>query len=939
MEKYDHKKIEPKWQKEWADANIFKTSEEKDKPKCYVLDMFPYPSGSGLHTGHTRIYTASDVYARMKRAQGFNVLHPTGWDAFGLPAEQFAMKNKIHPSVAVKKNTDCFREQMKAVGFSYDWEREISTADPKFYKWTQWTFLKMLEKGLAYESYEPIIWCPSCQTGLANEDLEGNVCERCGTIVEQKPMRQWVLKITDYAERLLSDIDVLQWPESIKESQKNWIGKSEGAELTFATSNGSEFKVFTTRPDTLFGATYCVIAPEHKLLDDWKGDIKNWVEVEKYRAEMKKKTEIERTAEGKEKTGVKLEGVTAKNPVNGDELPIFISDYVLAHYGTGAVMAVPAHDERDYAFAKKFGLPIKTVIEPITGEKRENEELRKSIVAIVHNKKNDTFLSINWGEKLGGNLFVGGGREGNEDPIACAVREIEEETGYKNAKHISSSEMIHHHYVAFSKGVNRNIDAVGLYFELVNEDHIATKHEEDEKGKFSVQWITRDDAKNKIKDELHVLVFERLVEEKAYVGRGQMVNSGKFDGMENVDAKKAIAEFAGGHMKTTYKLRDWTFSRQRYWGEPIPVVHCKKDGVVPIPEKELPLMLPDVEFYEPSGTGESPLVNIRDWVETTCPKCGGPAERETNTMPQWAGSSWYYLRFIDPKNETTLVDKEKEKYWSPVDMYVGGMEHATRHLIYARFWHKFLFDIGAVNYSEPFTRLESVGLVLGEGGVKMSKRLGNVVNPTDVVENYGADTLRVYEMFMGPFDQSCAWSTESIIGPRRFLEKIWKISEKVSKDAVMSGDVETHFHQTIKKVAEDIDAFKFNTAVSQLMIFVNELDSCEKVSQEMFEGLLKLMTPFAPHMTEELWHNFGHTTFIYNEAWPKFDAWKLQEAMMTIAIQINGKLRDTILVPSDKEEDVIKDLALASKKVAEWTKGKEIKKVIYVKGRLVSIVV
>ena len=462
MEKYDHKKIEPKWQKEWADANIFKTSEEKDKPKCYVLDMFPYPSGSGLHTGHTRIYTASDVYARMKRAQGFNVLHPTGWDAFGLPAEQFAMKNKIHPSVAVKKNTDCFREQMKAVGFSYDWEREISTADPKFYKWTQWTFLKMLEKGLAYESYEPIIWCPSCQTGLANEDLEGNVCERCGTIVEQKPMRQWVLKITDYAERLLSDIDVLQWPESIKESQKNWIGKSEGAELTFATSNGSEFKVFTTRPDTLFGATYCVIAPEHKLLDDWKGDIKNWVEVEKYRAEMKKKTEIERTAEGKEKTGVKLEGVTAKNPVNGDELPIFISDYVLAHYGTGAVMAVPAHDERDYAFAKKFGLPIKTVIEPITGEKRENEELRKSIVAIVHNKKNDTFLSINWGEKLGGNLFVGGGREGNEDPIACAVREIEEETGYKNAKHISSSEMIHHHYVAFSKGVNRNIDAVGL---------------------------------------------------------------------------------------------------------------------------------------------------------------------------------------------------------------------------------------------------------------------------------------------------------------------------------------------------------------------------------------------------------------------------------------------------------------------------------------------
>ena len=582
---YNHSKIEKMWQHEWEKHEIYKTEEGGDKPKCYILDMFPFPSGEGLHVGHPKGYIASDIYSRFKKMNGYNILHPMGWDAFGLPAEQYAIKNKIHPRVAVEKNVARFKEQLSNIGFNYDWEREINTTDTKYYKWTQWIFLKMLEKGLAYESFEPVNWCPSCQTGLANEDLDGNSCERCGTTVEKKPMRQWVLRITDYADRLIEDLDSLNWPNHVKEAQRNWIGRSEGAELEFTTTNESSFKVFTTRPDTLFGATYVVLSPEHKLIDEWKRDIRNWNDVEAYREEVKKKTEIERTAEGKEKTGVKLEGIFAVNPVNKEELPIFIADYVLAHYGTGAIMAVPAHDERDLAFAKKFDIPIKTVIEPITGEKRENEEFRKSIVAVVHNTMNDTFLSINWGEKLGGNLFVGGGREGDEDSIACALREIEEETGYKNLKFISSSEKIHHHYIAHSKGVNREIEAIGLYFELIDNDTVSTQHEDDEKGKFTVEWITREDVRNKVKDELHSLVFSRLVNNDVYSGPGIMKDSGEFSGLTSDEAKKSITEFAGGKLKTTYKLRDWVFSRQRYWGEPIPVIHCENCGVVPYRKK------------------------------------------------------------------------------------------------------------------------------------------------------------------------------------------------------------------------------------------------------------------------------------------------------------------------------------------------------------------
>lgn len=800
-EKYNHKEIEKKWQAKWEEAGLYRVVDNTDKPKKYVLDMFPYPSGEGLHVGHPKGYIATDVYSRMKRMQGHNVLHPMGWDAFGLPAEQYAIKNKVHPSVAVGKNTKHFKEQLSIIGFNYDWSREVNTTDPAFYKWTQWIFLQMFEKGLAYESYEPINWCPTCLTGLANEDLDGDACERCDTIIEKKPMRQWVLRITDYADRMLADIDKLDWPASIKESQKNWIGRSEGAEIDFKIDNSENIiTVFTTRPDTLFGATYCVLAPEHKLLDELKESISNWNEVEKYREETKARTEIERTAEGREKTGERLEGVFAINPANNEKLPVFIADYVLGHYGTGAVMAVPAHDERDFEFAKKYNLSRVMVVCP------------------------------------------------HSSAHSCPVLD------------------------------------------------------------------------------------------NAYVGEGKLVESGAFNGTPNEDAKQKITDFVKGRWVAKYRLKDWVFSRQRYWGEPIPLIHCEKCGVVPVQEKDLPVILPQVESYEPTGTGESPLANIAEWVNTACPKCGGAGKRETNTMPQWAGSSWYYLRYIDPKNSEVLVDKNKEKYWSPVDVYVGGAEHATRHLIYARFYHKFLYDIGVVNYDEPFSRLQNVGLIMAEDGRKMSKRWGNVVNPDDVVDTYGADTLRLYEMFMGPFGQSVAWSTESIIGPRRFLERVWRLQEKI----VETNDdraIESTLHKTIKKVGDDIESFSFNTAISSLMILVNEMEKLESVSKDSYQTLLILMAPFAPHITEELWHNIGNTESVHLAKWSLFDETKCVSNEITIAIQVSGKLRDTVVVQAETGEEETKAIALGRPAVQKWTSGRAVKKIIFVKGRLINIVV
>jgi leucyl-tRNA synthetase len=942
MEQYDHRKIEKKWQKVWEEENTFATDEDLNKPKSYILDMFPYPSGEGLHTGHVKVYTASDIYARYKRMNGFRVLHPTGWDAFGLPAERFAIKHKIHPRVAVDNNVATFKRQMKSVGFSYDWEREIDTTDPKFYKWTQWMFLKMYEKGLAYESYQPIVWCPTCQTGLSNEDLEGNACEICGTVAEKKPMRQWVIKITEYADRLVEDLEILKdWPESFKEAERNWIGKSEGSEIDFQIDGmDKKFTVFTTRADTLFGATYTVLSPEHKLVSELKSNITNWDEVLQYQKIAGEKTEIERTSEGKEKTGVKLEGIFAINPANGDKLPVFIADYVLAHYGTGAIMAVPAHDERDFEFAKKFNLPIKTVIEPITGEVKENEEKRRSIVALVRDPKNGKILSLNWGEKFGGQLFVGGGIEEGEDAESTAIREIKEETGYSEIRLVGISETIHHHYFAHSKGVARNIDAIGLYFELTGNKQEPTTQDDSERGKFKVEWITEEEAEKKVGDPLHQYVFQKFIKNKVYTGNGILTESLNFSGEESEEAKVKITKFVGGQMKTTYKLRDWVFSRQRYWGEPIPIIHCESCGVVPVPEKDLPVVLPDVKAYEPTGTGESPLADIPEWVNTKCSKCGGSAKRETNTMPQWAGSSWYYLRFIDPKNDEALIDEKKEKKWSPVDVYVGGAEHATRHLIYARFWHKFLYDLGIVSTKEPFTRLESVGLILAGGGVKMSKRLGNIVNPDEIVELYGADTLRIYEMFMGPFSQASAWDTKSIIGPRRFLERIWKLQEKISNDNsyVESDNTAIVLNQTIKKVGEDVEEFKFNTAISQMMILVSVFESEEKISHKSFNTLLLLLAPFAPHFAEELWEIIGNEKSMNKSVWPTYDESKLIGGKVIIAVQINGKLRETLELSKDATEDEIKEEVMNSPRVKSWILDKKIKKTIYIKGRMFSIV-
>jgi len=808
VKKYNHKKIEQKWAEKWEQDNLYQTSEDITKRKYYILDMFPYPSGAGLHVGHPKGYIATDIFARLKRMQGFNVLHPMGWDAFGLPTENFAIKNKMHPRVSTKKNIKVFKEQLSRLGFSYDWKREINTTDPEFYKWTQWAFIQMFKKGLAYESYEPIIWCPSCKTGLANEDLENGKCERCDSEIEKKPMRQWVLKITDYAERLLQDLDKLpNWDKSIKEMQRNWIGKSEGAEINFLVKSQtclsgrqeskvkSELKVFTTRPDTLFGATYMVLSPEHQLVVELKNQIENWSEVEKYIKEAQKKSEIDRTDLSKEKTGVEIKGIKAINPANKAEIPIFIADYVLSGYGTGAIMAVPAHDERDFGFAKKFGLEIREVIS-------------------------------------GGNVKV-----------------------------------------------------------------------------------------------------------EAYSGDGKIVNSEKFDEMESEEAKQKITEFVGGEMAINYRIQDWVFSRQRYWGEPIPIIHCEKCGAVPIPENELPLELPDVKNYEPTGTGESPLADITDWVNTTCPKCGGLGKRETNTMPQWAGSSWYYLRYIDPQNNEELINKDKDQYWSPVDFYVGGAEHATRHLIYARFWHKFLFDIGVLNYDEPFERLQHVGLILAEDGRKMSKRWENVINPDDIVDKFGADSLRLYEMFMGPFSQPCIWSTNGLMGTRRFLEKVWRISENLEDGFKSDRNLIRELHKTIKKVGSDIEEFKLNTGVSAMMKLVNVMEDKKGISKTNFEMFLKILAPFTPHLTEEIWQELGNKTSIHLEKWPEYDKELAKDDTYTLAVQVNGKVRAEVEITDGISEDEIKEKVLLNLQIQKWIDNKKIKKTIYIKNKIFNVVV
>ena len=800
-EVYNHREVETKWQDIWDKEKAFATSTDYSKPKYYALVEFPYPSGQGLHVGHPRPYTALDIVARKRRMQGYNVLYPMGWDAFGLPTENYAIKNHIHPKIVTKNNVARFKNQLHSLGYSFDWDREINTTDPKYYKWTQWIFLKLFKAGLAYKTEMPINWCTSCKVGLANEEVVNGVCERCGSEVVRKVKSQWMLKITAYAEKLIEGLDTVDYIERVKVSQKNWIGKSTGAEVDFVLKDKEDkLTVYTTRPDTLFGVTYMVMSPEHPFIDKYKDSIKNWDDVVAYREMAAKKSDFERTEIAKDKTGVMLDGLTAVNPVNGKEIPVWISDYVLMTYGTGAIMAVPAHDERDWEFAKKFNMPI---IEVVAGS-----------------------------------------------PVD------------------------------------------------VNE-----------------------------------AVFTD-------VATGTLVNSEFLNGLSVADAKKKIIEFLTekgiGHEKTNYKLRDWVFSRQRYWGEPIPIVKCEKCGYVPLPESELPLELPDVESYMPTDNGESPLAHMTDWVNTTCPCCGGPAKRETDTMPQWAGSSWYFLRYTDPTNENALASPEALKYWMPVDWYNCCMEHTTLHLLYSRFWHRFLYDEGVVPCPEPYQKRTSHGMILGSNGEKMSKSRGNVVNPDDIVREYGADTLRTYEMFIGAFDLSASWSEDGVKGCRRFLERVWKLQDILTDDEGYSADMETKMHQTIKKVSSDFESLKYNTAIAAMMSLINDFYKKNAVTKGEFKTLLTLLNPVAPHITEELWQANGFDGRLYQTSWPEYDEEKTVESTIELAVQINGKMKGTLKVSKDEQKDNI--LAMAKEMLGDKLTGTIVKE-IYVPGRIVNIVV
>ncbi|MDE7478558.1 MAG: leucine--tRNA ligase [Lachnospiraceae bacterium] len=799
---YSPKDIEKKWQDIWDKEEAFKVGVDKTKPKYYALVEFPYPSGQGLHVGHPRPYTAMDIVSRKRRMQGYNVLFPMGWDAFGLPTENYAIKNKIHPKIVTKNNVEHFKNQLKALGYSFDWSKEVNTTDEKYYKWTQWIFLQLFKKGLAYKSEMPINFCTSCKVGLANEEVVNGVCERCGSEVIRKMQSQWMLKITDYADKLIEGLDHVDYIEKVKVSQKNWIGRSEGAEVNFKIKDKDEtLVIYTTRPDTLFGATYMVISPEHPLIEKYKAEIGNYDEIAAYRDQASKKSDFERTELAKDKTGVCIKGISAINPVNNKEIPVWVSDYVLMSYGTGAIMAVPAHDTRDWDFAKKFGLPI---IEVVAGGDVQNE--------------------------------------------------------------------------AFTD-----------------------------------------------------------------VATGKLCNSDFLDGLEVKDAKAAIIQWLEekniGHKKVNFKLRDWVFSRQRYWGEPIPIVKCPCCGYVPLDESELPLRLPEVESYMPTDTGESPLAAMRDWVETTCPKCGGKAERETDTMPQWAGSSWYFLRYIDPDNDNEFASKEALEYWMPVDWYNGGMEHTTLHLLYSRFWHKFLYDQNLVPCSEPYMKRTSHGMILGENGEKMSKSRGNVVNPDDVVDEFGADTLRTYEMFIGAFDLSAAWSMEGVKGCRRFLDRVWKLQDMIVDGSGYRSELETKIHQTIKKVSNDFEGLKFNTAIAAMMALVNDFYKANGITKDEYATLILLLNPVAPHMTEELWEMYFGNGRAYQQKWPEYDEAKTVESTVEIAVQINGKVKATVMVGLDEDEASVKEKAHVIPAIAELTAGKNIVKEIYVKGRILNIVV
>lgn len=1032
---YPFKEIEPKWQMVWEDEGTYNAQNpsDSDREKFFGLIEFPYPSGEGLHVGHPRSYTAIDILTRKKRMEGKNVLYPIGWDAFGLPAENYAIKTKQPPASITAKNIAHFTEQIKSLGVGFDWSREINTTDPAYYKWTQWMFIKFYEsyfdeklqkarpinelivpkevedqgetavrayrdaRRMAFKQKTEINWCPKDKIGLANEEAAGGICDRCGGPVEKREKEQWMLRITAYSQRLIDELEQVDYLDKIKSSQVNWIGRSEGALIRFGVARSSSqssqpsssdvgretwddvVEVFTTRPDTLFGATYMVLAPEHSLVAKWieYGRVTNAKAIKDYQSEAKKKSDLERQ-ENKEKTGVRLEGAMAINPATQKEIPIWIADYVLSGYGTGAIMAVPAHDERDHEFAEKFDLPIVQVIAPKFTDPaqppKEGKKMkeRKAIHAIIRRKSDGKFLMLNWLQDVWGAVkprtFVIGGIEEGEDRIEAALREIKEETGYQDVEFVKELGVeVHTEYFAAHKDENRYSIITPLYFELNDEAKVEVA--ESEKAKHEVVWVDED----KVGDYINVVDGPFIWGwfkngSSAFVEKdGRAINSDFLDGL---DATKATEKMIGwlekegvGQKKVTYKLRDWVFSRQRYWGEPIPMINCPHCGWVAIDEAELPLLLPEVEAYEPTDTGESPLSTMKDWVKAKCPICQGPAKRETDTMPNWAGSSWYFLRYCDPKNDQVFASDEALKYWMPVDLYNGGMEHTTLHLLYSRFWYKVLYDLGHVPSScgnEPYRMRRSHAMILGEGGIKMSKSRGNVVNPDDIVADFGADVFRTYEMFIGPYDMDAPWSTQGILGVRRFLDKVWNVAQAQIKNNESritnneSGEADTLslpgvdvedvqpydllLNQTIKKVGEDIDGLHFNTAVSQLMILTNELQDKAMRSRD-FRSYLKLIAPFAPHLADELWHQAGNDGSIHREAWPNYDETKLKSKSVTMAVQINGKVRGQITVQADEEEAVVRQSAENESNVKKYLEGKEIKKVVFVKNKIISFII
>lgn len=930
------KQIEKKWQKIWEENKVFEAKDDFTKKKFYGLVEFPYPSGAGMHVGHIKAYSGLEVIARKRRLEGYNVLFPIGFDAFGLPTENYAIKTNTHPRIVTDQNIKNFTKQLKSVGYSFDWSRVVDTTDEDYYKWTQWIFLKLFEKGLAFRDKTYVNYCPSCKVVLSNEDSQGGKCDICHSDIIQKEKDVWYLRITEYADKLLQGLEKVDYLPNIKLQQQNWIGKSTGAYVEFKIKENSEtLKVYTTRPDTLYGVTFMVIAPEHPLIDKYQKSIKNMDQINEYRMQAKKKTEFERTQLVKDKTGVKIDGFTAINPVNKTEIPVYISDYVMMNYGTGAIMAVPAHDDRDYDFAKKFNIPIIQVLEEVTGTPKEEEQTKNSIVAIVYDEKKDKYLTINWHD-LGERLFVGGTIHEKETALECAIREIREETGYTDLELMLELPRVEHH--AYNQKKNYKMDCTGFLFRLKSEKQDKLKEDET----FDIEWKDKETIQKEITDELHAKMFTYAKNLGAMTGDGVHINSKELNGLKKQEAIDKIIAYLTknkmGEKAVQYKMQDWAFNRQRYWGEPIPIIHCPHCGMVAVPYEELPLKLPKIDNFEPGTDGESPLAKIESFVNCTCPKCGQKAKRETDTMPQWAGSSWYFLRYIDPHNEKELASKEKLNYWMSVDWYNGGMEHVTRHVIYSRFWYKFLYDIGVVPNDEPYLKRTAQGMVLGPDGEKMSKSRGNVINPNDIVDDYGADTLRTYVLFMGDYGLESPWNDNSIRGVSRFLDKVYALKDKVVKKEEYTKECETQIHKTIKKVSEDYENMKFNTAISELMKLVNRYQELEQITSKDYQVLLTLLYPCAPHMTEEANEQIGYEP-IYKGTWPTYEEEKTIEQEKEIAVQVNGKVRATIMVHVDDSEDDIKEKALSEENVKKHIGDKEIVKVIVIKGKIVNIVV